>query len=203
MSGCPDEIKRLIEHFDKQTDRLCSPDYSEALLRVDFVQPFFTALGWDMDNTAGHAEQYREVVHEDKVRVYGQTKAPDYSFRVGGVRKLFVEAKKPAVQIKQNWEPAYQLRRYGWSAKLPVSMLTNFAELAVYDCRIQPRQLEKASVARREYLRHGEYESRWDFLAATFSREAVHRGDFDRYCEAKKGRGAQAFDDAFLADIEK
>jgi len=47
------------------------------------------------------------------VLVAGANKAPDYSFRVGGVRKFFVETKKPFVNIKDNWEPAYQLRRYG------------------------------------------------------------------------------------------
>jgi hypothetical protein len=159
-------------------------------------------LGWDIDNRQGFAEQYREVVHEDRVRVAGQTKAPDYSFRVGGQRKFFLEAKKPAVDIKNNWEPAYQLRRYAWSAKLACSLLTDFEEFAIYDARIQPKQLEKASVARREYIRYTDYPDRWEFLSGTFSKDAVLKGEFDRYCESKKGRGAQLFDDAFLGEIE-
>src|ERR1019366_10188291 len=126
MATCPDVIKKLIDRFDQQSDQVRSPDYNEAQLRIDFVTPFCEALGWDMDNTQGFAEQYREVVHEDRVKVGGQTKAPDYSFRVGGVRKFFLEAKKPSVIIKEAWEPAYQLRRYGWRAKLAVSFLTNF-----------------------------------------------------------------------------
>jgi hypothetical protein len=159
-------------------------------------------LGWDIDNRQGFAEQYREV-HEDRVKVAGQTKPPDYSFRVGGSRKFFLEAKKPAVDIKNNWEPAYQLRRYAWSAKLCVSMLTDFEEFAVYDARNQPRQLEKASVARREFIHYTQYPDRWDFLSGTFSKDAVLKGEFDRYCETKKGRGAQLFDDAFLGEIEE
>ena len=84
------------------------------------------------------------------MKIGGQTKAPDYSFRIAGHRKFFLEAKKPAVNIKENWEPAYQLRRYAWTAKLAVSLLTDFEEFAVYDARIPPKQLEKASTARRE-----------------------------------------------------
>lgn len=44
--------------------------------------------------------------------------------------------------------PAFQLRRYAWSAKLPLSILTNFEAFAVYDCRIKPDQADRASTAR-------------------------------------------------------
>jgi hypothetical protein len=65
MGTCPDSIKRLIERFDQQRDQVRSPDYNETQLRIDFVNPLFAALGWDIDNRLGNAEQYREVVHED------------------------------------------------------------------------------------------------------------------------------------------
>ena len=106
-----------------------------------------------------------------------------------GVRKFFLETKKPFVKIKESWEPAYQIRRYGWSAKLAVSLLTDFEEMAIYDCRIAPKQLEKASTARWEYIGYRDYCDRWDFLEGTFSKQAVLRGDFDRCCQTKKGRG--------------
>ena len=203
MPACPDLIKQLVDRFDHQLDQVRSADYNETQLRIDFVNPLFRQLGWDIDNTQGYAEQYREVVHEDRVLVAGANKAPDYSFRIGGVRKFFVETKKPFVNIKDNWEPAYQLRRYGWSAKLAVSILTDFEELAVYDCRITPKQLDKASTARRDFIAYRDYCDRWDFIEGTFSKQAVLRGDFDRYCQTKKGRGAQEFDDAFLEEIEE
>src|SRR5437764_727303 len=109
MAKCPGAVKRLIERFNQQADQLRTPDYNEEKLRIDFINPLFAQLGWDMDNAQGFAEQYREVVHEDRVKVAGTTKAPDYSFRIGGVRKFFLEAKKPAVKIKQEPLPAYQL----------------------------------------------------------------------------------------------
>jgi hypothetical protein len=54
---------------------------------------------------------YKEVVHEDSLEIGGENKAPDYAFRIGGMRKFFVEAKKPAVNIEFNIHPAFQLRR--------------------------------------------------------------------------------------------
>src|SRR4051812_13679778 len=123
MGTCPDAIKRLVDRFGQQSDQIRSPDYNETLIRIDFINPLMSELGWDIDNRQGFAEQYREVVHADRVRVAGQTKAPDYSFRVGGSRKFFLEAKKPAIDIRNNWEPAYQLRRYAWTADAACSQL--------------------------------------------------------------------------------
>ena len=48
----------------------------------------FRELGWDIDNVKGSAEQYREVVYGDRVRVAGTNKAPYYSFRVGGSQTI-------------------------------------------------------------------------------------------------------------------
>ena len=98
------------------------PQYKETQARVEFIDPFFEALGWDVRNVKGYAELYKDVVHEDAIKVSGATKAPDYCFRVGGARKFFLEAKKPSTPVKGDVGPAYQLRRYAWSAKLPLSI---------------------------------------------------------------------------------
>lgn len=95
------EIQQLTERFAEQIDSYRSGEYNETQTRRDFIDPFFMALGWDVNNTQGYAEAYREVIHEDKVKVWKATKAPDYSFRLpGGKRLFFVEAKKPNVDIE-------------------------------------------------------------------------------------------------------
>ncbi|MGC1275022.1 MAG: DNA methyltransferase [Planctomycetaceae bacterium] len=143
------------------------------------------------------------MIHEDAIKVGGATKAPDYCFRVGGTRKFFVEAKKPGVNLKNDPLPAYQLRRYGWSAKLPLCILTDFEEFAVYDCRKRPDAGDKAAVARTMYLSYTDFADRWDDVAGVFSREAVLKGSFDKYADSsKKKRGTAEVDDAFLAEIE-
>jgi len=130
--------------------------------------------------------------------------APDYCFRIGGTRKFFLEAKKPAVSIKSDEKPAFQLRRYGWSAKLPLSVLSDFEELAVYDTRIRPYQNDKPSKGRTLFYTYDQYIEKWDEIAAIFSREAVLKGSFDKYADtSKKKRGTAEVDDAFLEEIER
>src|SRR5690606_13578368 len=167
------------------------------------LNPFFIALGWDVSNEAGYAEGYKDVVHEDRVRIHGKAKAPDYSFRIGGQRKFFVEAKKRVVNIKEDVSPAYQLRRYAWSAKLPLSILTDFDEFAVYDTRIRPQPDDPASKGRVMYIRYNEYVDRWDEIASIFSKEAILLGSFDKYAHKKERRGVAEVDDAFLEEIER
>jgi len=201
--AAPREVIDLIERFERNHDVYRSHNYNETETRREFIDPFFKALGWDIDNEQGYAEAYKDVVHEDAIKIGGVTKAPDYAFRIGGVRKFFVEAKRPGVDIKNDPDPAYQLRRYAWSAKLPLSILTDFEELAVYDCRVKPNQADKASVARVLYISYTEYEARWGEIAAIFSREAILKGSFDKYVESsKKKRGTAEVDDAFLKEIE-
>jgi len=117
------KIKELVDRFRMNIDVYKKSTYNETQVRRDFIDPFFEALGWDVSNKQGYAEQYKEVVHEDVIKVGRSTRAPDYSFRIGGQRKFFVEAKKPAVNVKEDVSPAYQLRRYAWSAKLPLFIL--------------------------------------------------------------------------------
>src|SRR5207302_2999374 len=110
--------------FDENAADYLAAHYNEANLRQAFVNPLFECLGWDMDNKKGYTEEYKEVIHEDAIKIGGASKAPDYCFRIGGVRKFFVEAKKPAGQMTDAPEPAFQLRRYAWSAKFPLSIVT-------------------------------------------------------------------------------
>ena len=197
-------ISDLINRFHRNKEIYKNPKYNETQLRREFLDPFFSALGWDVANKQGFAEQYKEVVHEDAIKISGATKAPDYSFRIGGVRKFFVEAKKPAVDIKYDIHPSYQLRRYAWSAKLPISILTDFEEFSVYDCRIKPNQKDNASVARIYYQTYDKYLQNLDFIYNTFSKESILKGSFDKYIStATKKRGTSEVDKEFLKEIER
>jgi len=168
----PKKVLELIERFERNRDVYCSSEYNETQLRREFLDPLFKALGWDVDNEQGYAEAYKDVIHEDAIKIGGATKAPDYAFRIGGARKFFVEAKRPGVNLKEDGDAAYQLRRYAWSAKLPLSVLTDFEEFAVYDCRVKPSKTDKASAARILYITYTEYAERWDEIALIFSQEA-------------------------------
>ncbi|MCA6377416.1 MAG: N-6 DNA methylase [Cytophagales bacterium] len=198
------KISDLVERFGEQIDSYKKSDYNETLTRRDFIDPFFKALGWDIDNEQGYAEAYREVIHEDRVKVGSATKAPDYSFRlVGGKRLFFVEAKKPSIVVKDDILPAYQIRRYGWSAKLSISIITDFEEFAIYDCTKKPIPTDKASVARVKYLTFKDYLQEFDFLWDTFSKEKVLKGSFDKFVQSNLNKkGTATVDKEFLQSLD-
>ncbi|MGH9833086.1 MAG: Eco57I restriction-modification methylase domain-containing protein [Blastocatellia bacterium] len=198
----PDRVHELIERFKFNEASYRSSVYNETQLRREFLDPFFEELGWDVLNRQGYAEAYKDVIHEDAIKVGGATKAPDYCFRIGGARKFFLEAKKPAVNIKDDISPAFQLRRYAWSAKLPLSILSDFEEFAVYDCRTEPVKTDKASMARILYCRFAEYHDKWGEIAGIFSKQAILKGSFDKYAAGKNRKGTQEVDAAFLKEIE-
>jgi hypothetical protein len=201
--AAPKEISSLVERFERQIAVYKSAHYNETQLRREFLDPFFKALGWDIENEQGYAEPYKDVVHEDAIKVGEATKAPDYSFRIGGARKFFLEAKKPSVDIKHDVSPAFQLRRYAWTSKLPLSVLSDFEEFAVYDCRVKPDQRDNAATARILYIPYTEYVARWEEIAGVFSREAVLKGSFDQFAESTKSkRGTADVDAEFLKTIE-
>jgi len=200
--AAPKEIVDLVDRFENNLASYKSGHYNETQVRREFVDPFFKALGWDVDNEQGFAEAYKDVIHEDAVKVGTTTKAPDYSFRIGGQRKFFLEAKKPSVDLKDDIHPAFQLRRYAWTMKLPLSVLTDFEEFAVYDCNVKPDKTDKASNARIFYLNYKDYLTRWDEIAGIFSKNAVLKGSFDKYAADKKSkRGTSAVDVVFLEEI--
>ena len=188
----PDSIARLVDKFERDKRRFQQPEYNEAQLREEFVNPFFRALGWDLGE---------QVLHEAGLRSGGTIKHPDYTFLAGARRAFYVETKKPAIDIGSAIEPAEQLRSYGWSGDTALGILTNFAEFAIYDCRIEPLQGDSPEEARVLYLTHSQYLDQWERLRAALSPEAVRQGAHRDLLEAT-AKGVLRVDEAFLRDME-
>ncbi len=202
--SAPQKIIELVEDFNENKHEYTNPDiFDEENTKVKFLNPFFEELGWNVRNE-GLSARFREVVFEDSIKVGSKTKAPDYSFRLGGERIFFVEAKKPNQDIATNKEHAFQVRRYGWSAKLPLCILTDFEEFAIYDTTIKPDKNQNASIGRIKYYKYTDYVDKWDEIYNIFSKEAVLSGKFDNYANNVKHdkKGTSEVDDEFLKEIE-
>lgn len=204
MTQVPDQVVALVETFTHNYSAYKSGAYKEEQLKQEFLNPFFEALGWDVNNTKKKAApQYRDVIFEDSIKVATGIQAPDYCFTLAGAKKFFVEAKKPSIDVQNDTDAIYQLRTYAWSAKLPLSILTNFEYFAVYEPRRKPLPQDKPSAERVKILRFDEYVDKWDEIAGIFSWNAVLQGSFDKFAEDKeKKRGTQEVGDEFLAEIE-
>ena len=88
--SAPQAVLDLIERFERNLEAYRSGRYNETQVRLEFIDTFFKALGWDIHNEQGRAEAYKDVVHEDAVKVGGATRAPDYSFRIRHHRRLSI-----------------------------------------------------------------------------------------------------------------
>ena len=83
-----------------------------------------------------------------------------------------------------------QLSRYAWSAKLPLSILTDREELSVYDCRSRPEHTDKASTGRILLLSYKEYVPRAGMKSPdVFGKAAVWQGALG---QVRGGEGGQA-----------
>jgi hypothetical protein len=63
------QVEELVERFARNLAAYRRTDYKEEQVRVEFINPFFEALGWDVRNTKGYAEPYKDVIHEDAIRL--------------------------------------------------------------------------------------------------------------------------------------
>jgi predicted type IV restriction endonuclease len=199
-------ISNLVDRFKEHKDEYHRKDYNEQKTRQDFINPFFIALGWDVNNEQSASEAYREVIYEDKLVIKGKAKAPDYGFRLmgqGKKRLFYVEAKSPSVAIKTHKESAFQLRRYGSSAQVPISVLTNFEDFIVFDCSRVPKQNDSATVSRLKHITFEDYIKEFDFIYDTFSHEAVTKGRFDKFVQSDANKkGSQTLDKEFVQSLD-
>jgi len=174
-------IKQLIEKYSADRKYYLTNKYNETLLRSDFLDPFFELLGWDIKNNAGKTTNEREVILEEalKANASEHSKKPDYSFRLFSERKFFLEAKKPCVAIETNNETAKQVRRYGFTAKLKISVLSNFEYLIIYDTSVKVDETDNYNKALIKKYHYTEYESKFEEIKQLLGKAAVYSGAFD------------------------
>lgn len=198
------EIHELVKKYKSDRDFYLKPTYNETQLRSDFIDPLLKCLGWDVDNDKGKTQFLRDVLQEESIEVEDEStkKNPDYTLRINGTRKLFVEVKKPSVNILKSAKASFQIRRYGWSANLGISVLTNFENIVIYDCRFKPEQSDNEHVARYKIFSYDEYVDNFNEIEQLISFDAANSGKLDESFAIDKREG-QTFDEYFLQQIER
>jgi type I restriction-modification system DNA methylase subunit len=198
-----EQIAAVCAYYKTNRDAFFAPRMKEATVRKDLIDRFLQALGWDVWNEERAAPQFCEILYEESLDEEGHNKKPDYTFCLRSKNpQFYAEAKKCSVNINDEPGPALQLRSYGYSSKLPVSLLTNFESSAVYNCTIRPKAKDKASMARMAVYDYEAYADSWREIWDSYSREAVRSGAFDSKFATKAMRGSSQVDDDFLKDIE-
>jgi len=202
-------VHKLIKDFENNESQYMSKDFQETETRNRFIDPFFTALGWELNQTE-LARKFWDVHREYSQRDNSTTKKPDYAFRVKekeGVKyreKFFVEAKAPHVDLKSN-DPVYQAKRYAFSShgKTPIVVLTDFQTFRVFNGLEKPVfENPLQGLIKDIDLEYSMYLDTWDLIWDAFSKEAVTEGSIEQLV-GKVGRNTKSLDDEFLADISE
>ncbi|MBU8901663.1 MAG: Eco57I restriction-modification methylase domain-containing protein [Victivallales bacterium] len=198
------QLIELVSSFKGAIKTFKESKYNETQVRNDFIDSLLMSLGWDVDNDARKNQFLRDVIQEEYIEVENEKakKNPDYTLRVQGLRKLFVEAKKPNVDITKSSKSAFQTRRYGWNANLGISILTNFENLIIYDCRHKPDIKEDERVARLHVFEFSNYIKDFDEIYDLVSFESASSGRLDDVFSVYERVGL-TFDDYFLGQIER
>lgn len=167
------KVADLVSRFRQDFDYYKSERYNETLLRSDFLDPLFELLGWDIKNVQGKSTNEREVLLEEplKANAHTNTKKPDYTFRLFSERKFFLEAKKPHVKIEVEDGPARQVRRYGYTAGLNISVLSNFEYLYIYDTTIPVNGDDSRKKCLIKSYHYTEYAEKFDEISSLLSQD--------------------------------
>jgi len=199
-------IKQLIDKYTADRNYYLTIKYNETLLRSDFLDPFFELLGWDIKNNAGKPTNEREVILEEalKANASEHSKKPDYTFRLFSERKFFLEAKKPCVSIESNNDTAKQVRRYGFTAKLKISVLSNFEYLLIYDTSVKVEKDDNHQKALIKKYHYTEYESKFEEIKKLLGKESVYSGTFEtEWKEIESKINQYSIDNLFLNQINE
>ena len=199
------ELQSLVERFGNNLKyyKASKNAYNEHSTRIEYIDPLLNLLGWDVANKKGMLPQYREVIAEN---YSNKSDRPDYSLTLRGVTKVFVEAKKPAVDISVVADPAIQTRKYGWNAGHRVAVLTNFEYLVIYDTTSIPKINDRVTTARYKIYHYTEYVDSFKEIYNLISRDSVDSGYFDEYFGERFPDGnnrTQQVDTFFLSQINE
>ena len=180
-----EQISSLVEGFRANLRSLYDEQTSEAVVRQEYIDPFWMLLGWDVANTAHRSLAEKDVVIEATIgtieteRIH--SRRPDYLFRIDGFPRFVVEAKKPAIDLQKDKDAIFQAKTYAWSAQIPFAILTDFEEFRLFDATIKPyHDAPERGLIKDFDIRFEDYVPQWDILLKTFGRKAVADGSLEK-----------------------
>jgi len=197
ISEAKKNLNELVNRFGTNYNNYKEKSYNESACRLEFIDKLLICFGWDVSNEKGLPPISKEVIVESYEQELGK---PDYTLRFNGLSKIFVEAKKPSVDIVKDNEPAFQIRRYGWNAKHKIGVLTNFETMAIYECSCKPNITDKPNNYLLKRYHYTEYVDKYEEIYELISRDSIYSGLFDIKLEYIRPIGP-AIDEEFLNQI--
>ncbi len=197
------QLAELAARFERDRALYMSERFSERETREQFLNEFFTILGWDVENRREVFLYQQDTIPEARLRLGDTMHYADYAFRVDARTRFYCEAKAAHRDID---DPDYifQAKRYAWSSmRAELVILTDFETFRVYDCRSRPDVARpREGELERFHMSYADYARNFDLLWNTFSEPAVSGGAIGTLLERVEPpiRRIRA-DRAFIADL--
>lgn len=170
IESAKQKIKALVDKYTRIKQESKLSKYNEENTKAEFIEPLFEALGWDVRNTHHPDEVTREEsISKDRV---------DYSFRINGIPKFFLEAKA----IRENLDnPKFveQAINYSWHKGCTWAVLTDFEEVKIFNAEWRTSDYSQShlkTIACYEFLQR--FEELW-----LLSKESFQQGLLDKEAE--------------------
>lgn len=182
------ELGELIAEYQsfKETGRLNLS--SEETIRT-WLNRLLEIFGWDVRDTSQIlqekvlSQQEREALRE----IGSTSNRPDYTFKLAKEKLTFLDAKNITVSIRTDRAAAFQIKSYGWSILAPCAFISNFEELAIYDCTYTPSADQDPSFG-RIYLTMDQYLDHFEVLEKHLEKEHVYSGQLQEiYSDSLSG----------------
>jgi len=185
------KIQELVQKFQREQAAGVITQYNESETKTGFIEPLLQALGWS-------TQDRNEVGLEEKIS-RGRV---DYSLKVKGSSKIYVEAKPPRAKLTKS-EAISQAITYGYNKRsVPWVLLTDFQELRLFDVTIRPNKRNLEAGLRMD-LTYDRFLERFEDLWL-LSKESVESGLLDRSLLSKKlDRLRRAVDKEILEDMKQ
>lgn len=168
----------LTGKFQQSREYYFSDEYKEADVRTDFIDKLFYALGWVRSD-----DPYRQEMKIEQSNKTSKGRA-DYAFSLSPSYqrvRFYVEAKRPQATIATP-DNCFQAIRYSWPRSIPITILTDFNQIHILDCRFRPNIDSAANrIVRTWQLTELNELDRFASLYWLLSREAVASGSIENF----------------------
>lgn len=200
----PDAISDLIQRLERRRD-VRIPGTAEIMeLWEEYIDPTFIALGWDMRESTITTRYRGAFARHLRVTTRDRATYSSCSFGLDGHPQFLVVLETPPVCVADRAEGCPGLRRYAWNAGIPLLVVTNSEEWAVFDCTRMPELPDNEAEARIATFTFRDCPGRWDWISSIFSREAVTGGSIGDYAlKATEKHGSAGVATVLLRDLEK
>ncbi len=199
------QLAKLITDFDVLV-KSGSLDLSSEATARSWIEGLLSVFGWnsrdpyEVDQEVNLSQ--REI--ENLGEIDSKHRRPDYLLCAKSQSLVFIDAKKIDHDILENKKSAFQIRSYGWSAGHSYAILSNFKEIAIYDCRFKPNKEQAANVARVFYSTYDKFLDNFSSLFNHLDKEFVLSGQaFDSYKLADRPNGTLTLDEDFSEHIRE